>query len=206
MRKWDLCLISNYSERLLPTREGHACFNPSRRHWHFLRSVFSCSGPSSLIHVGKLGFAVPMLCLNINALHFEKQIRLGKLLKYLQSALLKLLPLGSLRQKAVRSCGGGGWEWGGNCISVLLPVSAVCCCHPLPPGCRRWCHSAWWHGAFAWRLGRWTVTGRSEDGEEESFSWLFSFCLQSAGVRPPSPPNFVAPLDVSSRRWSEFAC
>lgn len=53
-----------------------------------------------------------MLALNINALHFEKQIRLGKLLKYLPSALLKLLPLSALHQKlcAVRVSGLGGRE------------------------------------------------------------------------------------------------
>lgn len=91
---------------------------------------------------------VLMLRLKINTLHFGKQIWLGKLLKYLKSGLLKLLPRGTLRRKlyAVR---------GRNCISVLMPVSAVCCCHLLPPGCRCWCHSAWWHGS---------VVGISADG------------------------------------------
>lgn len=98
-------------------------------------------GWSSPLRSVKLVYVVLMLCLNINAHHFEKQIWLGKLLKYLKSGLLKLLPRSALRQKlyAVR---------GRNCISVLVPVSAVCCCHLLPPGCRCWCHSAWWHGSF----------------------------------------------------------
>ncbi len=98
-------------------------------------------GWSSPLCSVKLVYVVLMLCLNINTLHFEKQIWLGKLLKYLKCGLLKLLPHSTLRQKlyAVR---------GRNCIFVLMPVNAVCCCHLLPPGCRCWCHSAWWHGSF----------------------------------------------------------
>lgn len=89
----------------------------------------------------KFVYVVPTLCLNINTLHFRRQIWLGKFLKYLKSGLLKLLPRSAVRQKlcAVR---------GRNCISVLMPVNAVCCCHLLPPGCHRWCPSAWWHGSF----------------------------------------------------------
>lgn len=96
----------------------------------------------------RLVYVVLMLRLKINTLHFGKQIWLGKLLKYLKSGLLKLLRRSTLRRKlyAVR---------GRNCISVLMPVSAVCCCHLLPPGCRCWCHSAGWHGS---------VVGISADG------------------------------------------
>lgn len=44
---------------------------------------------------------------------------------------------------------------GRNCVSVLMPVRAVCCCHSLPLGRCCWCHSAWWHGS---------VVGISADG------------------------------------------
>lgn len=122
----------------------------------------------------KLGFVVLMLCLNINTLHFEKQIWLGKLLKYLKSGLLKLLPHSTLRQKlyAVR---------GRNCISVLMPVNSVCCCHLLPPGCRSWCHSAWWHGSFVgisadglWQ--EWAKRGKKR--KNATFSLVQLICLE----------------------------
>lgn len=128
-----------------------------------------CGGWSSPLRSVKLVYVVLMLCLNINTLHFEKQIWLGKLLKYLKSGLLKLLPHSTLRQKlyAVR---------GRNCIFVLMPVNAVCCCHLLPPGCRCWCHSAWWHGSFVgisadglWQ--EWAKRGKKE-------VWLQLICLR----------------------------
>lgn len=108
-----------------------------------------------------------MLCLNINILHFEKQIWFGKLLKYLKSGWLKLLPRRTLRQKldAVR---------GRNCISVLMPVNAVCCCHLLLPGCRRWCHSAWWHGSFVGISadGLWQEWAKRKKGKKTTFSFF----------------------------------
>lgn len=75
---------------------------------------------------------VPMLCLNINALHFEKQIRLGKLLKYLQSALLKLLPLGALRQKLYAVEGRVGLEWLGGVIASLCSCQSAQCVAAIP--------------------------------------------------------------------------
>lgn len=117
----------------------------SRNHFNGQRWVAWSSPPPLSV---RLVYVVLMLRLKINTHHFGKQIWLGKLLKYLKSGLLKLLRRSTLRRKlyAVR---------GRNCISVLMPVSAVCCCHLLPPGCRCWCHSAGWHGS---------VVGISADG------------------------------------------
>lgn len=126
---------------------------------------------SSPLRSVKVLYVVSMLCLNINTLHFEKQIWLGKLLKYLKSGLLKLLPRSTLRQKlyAVR---------GRNCISVLMPVNTVCCCHLLPPGCRCWCLSAWWHGSFVGISadGLWQGWQKREKKKESYFfeyNWFF---------------------------------
>lgn len=152
--------------------QEQACYNRNRE------TTFSgqclVGGRSSPMRSVKLGFVVLMLCLNINTLHFEKQIWLGKLLKYLKSGLLKLLPRSTLRQKlyAVR---------GRNCISVLMPVNSVCCCHLLPPGCRSWCHSAWWHGSFVGISadGLWQEWAkRGEKRKNATFPLVQLICLE----------------------------
>lgn len=138
-----------------------------------LMSGDHCSGQcwetlNSPLCWGKLVHVVLLLCLNINTLHFGKQIWLGKLLKYLKSGLLKLLPRSTLCQNlyAVR---------GRNCISVLMPVNTVCCCHLLLPGCPWWCHSAWWHGSFVGTSADnlWQVWAKRGENGRKQLSFFF---------------------------------